>query len=135
VDQGLLEMSGILTLAGSSSFTKAMADWRRSLLFPRLVGSAFSTSGNTAASAAFTRKPVAELGWINGGFFVLEPGVMDFIDGDDTIWEQGPLQALAAAGQLVAFRHSGFWKPMDTLCDKWELEGLWSSGAPSWEIW
>ncbi len=91
--------------------------------------------GHDSGVSRFHEKPDAERGWINGGFFVLEPGVMDFIDGDDTVWEQGPLQALAARGQLMAFRHSGFWKPMDTLRDKRELEGLWSSGAPPWKIW
>jgi glucose-1-phosphate cytidylyltransferase len=91
--------------------------------------------GKHSGVSRFHEKPDAEMGWINASFFVLEPGVMDFIDGNDTIWEQGPLQALAAAGQLMAFRHSGFWKPMDTFRAKRELEGLWSSGAPPWKIW
>lgn len=84
---------------------------------------------------AFQEKPKGDGAWINGGFFVLEPGIFDFIDGDDTIWERGPLENLAASGNLVAFKHDGFWKPMDTLRDKKELEALWESGTPPWKIW
>jgi glucose-1-phosphate cytidylyltransferase len=83
----------------------------------------------------FHEKPDAEMGWINGGFFVLEPGAIDYIDGDDTIWERDPLERLAADGQLMAYHHAGFWKPMDTLRDKRELEDLWTSGSPPWRIW
>jgi glucose-1-phosphate cytidylyltransferase len=72
----------------------------------------------------FHEKPEGEMGWINGGFFVLEPSVLDYIDGDEMSWEGQPLEQLARDGQLVAFRHSGFWKPMDTLRDKRELEML-----------
>lgn len=83
----------------------------------------------------FHEKPDAEMGWINGGFFVLEPGAIDYIDGDDTMWERHPLERLAADGQLMAYRHVGFWKPMDTLRDKRELEDLWASGSPPWRVW
>lgn len=83
----------------------------------------------------FHEKPDEEMGWINGGFFVLEPAVIDYIEGDDTIFERGPLERLAADGQLVAYQHSGFWKPMDTLRDKRELDDLWASGAPPWKTW
>ena len=72
---------------------------------------------------------------VNGGFFVLNPSVLDLISGDDTVWEQGPMRTLAATGQMYAFRHEGFWQPMDTLRDKSHLEDLWSSGAAPWKVW
>jgi glucose-1-phosphate cytidylyltransferase len=128
-------MAGMLTLAGSSSFTKAMAGLATVTAVPSPVRFGILDIEHDSGVSRFHEKPDAEIGWINSGFFVLESGVMDFIDGDDTIWEQGPLQALAAGGQLMAFRHSAFWKPMDTLRDKRELEGLWSSGARPWKIW
>jgi glucose-1-phosphate cytidylyltransferase len=83
----------------------------------------------------FHEKPDAEMGWINGGFFVLEPGAIRYVDGDATTWEREPLEHLAAAGQLRAFRHTGFWKPMDTLRDKRELDALWASGRAPWQRW
>ena len=83
----------------------------------------------------FKEKPKGDGAWINGGFFVLESGVFDYIDGDDTIWEREPLEKLAQDGQLVAYKHKGFWKPMDTLRDKRELEALWESGNPPWKVW
>jgi glucose-1-phosphate cytidylyltransferase len=83
----------------------------------------------------FQEKPAGDGAWINGGFFVLEPNVLDRIDGDDTVWEQQPLQQLAADGQLSAYRHEGFWQAMDTLRDKNHLEELWSSGNASWKSW
>jgi glucose-1-phosphate cytidylyltransferase len=73
--------------------------------------------------------------WINGGFFVLEPAVIDYIEGDYTVWEQDPLKKLARDGQLAAFKHIGFWHPMDTLRDKYHLERLWESGEAPWRIW
>jgi glucose-1-phosphate cytidylyltransferase len=79
-------------------------------------------------------KPSNEFGWINGGYFVLERAALDRIAGDSTSWELEPLSQLAAQGQLVAFRHEGFWKPCDTLRDKRELEALWSGGAPPWRL-
>jgi glucose-1-phosphate cytidylyltransferase len=82
----------------------------------------------------FREKPEGEGAWINGGFFVLEPGVFDYIDGDDTVWEQGPLRALSRDGQLSAYKHTGFWQPMDTLRDKNVLEDLWEKEAP-WKVW
>ncbi len=82
----------------------------------------------------FVEKPAGDGGLINGGFFVLDPGVIDLIDGPETVWEQGPLEHLAASGQLLAWRHGGFWQPMDTLRDKHYLEKLWSEGAP-WKVW
>ena len=80
----------------------------------------------------FHEKPANEMGWINGGFFVLDPSVIDRIDGDDTIWERGPLEGLAADGQLAAYRHTGFWQPMDSLRDKRELEAIWERGDAPW---
>jgi glucose-1-phosphate cytidylyltransferase len=80
-------------------------------------------------------KPDSEMGWINGGFFVLDPGVIDYIEGDDTVWERRPLELLAEAGQLFAFRHARFWKAMDTLRDRRELEALWASGYAPWKRW
>ncbi len=82
----------------------------------------------------FKEKPAGDGGLINGGFFVADYSVLDLIDGPDTIWEQQPLECLAAAGELVAYHHEGFWQPMDTLRDKNHLEQLWQVGAP-WKIW
>ncbi|MET4608342.1 glucose-1-phosphate cytidylyltransferase [Bradyrhizobium sp. JR4.1] len=83
----------------------------------------------------FQEKPAGDGAWINGGFFVLEPSVLSYLDGDETVWEQQPLQRLAAEGQLSAFRHTGFWQAMDTLRDKTHLEELWSSGKAPWKSW
>jgi glucose-1-phosphate cytidylyltransferase len=83
----------------------------------------------------FEEKPKGDGTWINGGFFVLEPGVIDYIDGDATIWERAPLERLAREGQLAAFRHQGFWSAVDTLRDKNHLEELWASGRPPWKVW
>jgi glucose-1-phosphate cytidylyltransferase len=80
----------------------------------------------------FVEKPPGDQGLINGGFFVLEPSVIDRIDGDPTIWEREPLEGLAADGQLMSFRHDGFWAAMDTLRDKNILEALWASGEAPW---
>jgi glucose-1-phosphate cytidylyltransferase len=84
---------------------------------------------------SFEEKPSDEIGWINGGFFVLEPGVIDYIEDDSTSWERAPLTNLATNGQLAAFRHTGFWQPCDTLRDKRELETLWSKGNAPWQLW
>ena len=80
----------------------------------------------------FSEKPQAGEGWINGGFFVFEPSVFDWLDGDQSILEREPLERLAEGGQLMAYLHPGFWQPMDTLRDKQILESLWASGAPPW---
>ena len=87
------------------------------------------------AVTQFREKRDGDGAWVNGGFFVLEPDVLDLIDGDETVWEREPLQRLAAEGRLSAFRHSGFWHPMDTLRDKEHLEQLWQSGAAPWRVW
>ncbi|MFQ3633013.1 glucose-1-phosphate cytidylyltransferase [Roseiflexus sp.] len=83
----------------------------------------------------FNEKPQTGEGWINGAFFVLEPAVFDYIDGDDTAWEREPLQRLAREGQLMAYKHTSFWQCMDTLRDKKLLESLWQSGNAPWKIW
>jgi glucose-1-phosphate cytidylyltransferase len=83
----------------------------------------------------FSEKPQIGEGWINGGFFVLEPAVLDYIQGDNTSWEREPLEKLAEDGQLVAYKHEGFWQAMDTLREVKILEDLWSSGHPPWKVW
>ena len=83
----------------------------------------------------FQEKPRGDGGWINAGFFVLEPGIFDLIEGDATIFEKEPLERLAREGQLVAYKHRGFWQPMDTLRDKTQLEALWRSGKAPWKVW
>lgn len=84
---------------------------------------------------AFKEKPDGDGTWISGGFFVLERSVLELIDGDDCIWEHGPMTALTEAGELAAYRHSGFWHPMDTLRDKSVLNELWNSGKAPWRTW
>ncbi|WP_374667311.1 glucose-1-phosphate cytidylyltransferase [Ramlibacter sp.] len=84
--------------------------------------------------ARFEEKPIGDGAWINGGFFVLNPSVVDAIEGDDTSWEAAPLEGLAARDELRAWRHRGFWQAMDTLRDKNQLEDLWHRGAP-WKVW
>jgi len=84
---------------------------------------------------AFQEKPVGDGSWVNGGFFVLEPSVLDRIEGDGTLFEREPLEGLAADGQLVAFRHRGFWQPMDALRDLRVLQSLWESGDAPWAVW
>ena len=85
--------------------------------------------------AGFQEKPQGDGGWINGGFFVLSPKVIDYITDDTTVWEKEPLEKLAQAGQMKAFVHNGFWQPMDTLRDKMLLEELWASGKAPWKVW
>ena len=83
----------------------------------------------------FEEKPRGDGGWMNGGFFVLSPRVLEYIDGDDTVWEQGPMRTLAREGELAAYRHVGFWQAMDTLRDRNRLEQLWSTGQAPWRTW
>lgn len=90
---------------------------------------------NSDQIVEFSEKPQTREGWINGAFFVLEPGVFDYIDGDMTHWEKEPLERLAKDGQLMAYKHSSFWQCMDTLRDKKMLENLWQSGNAPWKIW
>ena len=85
--------------------------------------------------ARFVEKPPGDQGLINGGFFLLDPSVIELIDGDASSWESESLTALAARGELMAFRHKGYWQPMDTLRDKNQLEERWASGAAPWKVW
>ena len=90
---------------------------------------------NGDAIGEFSEKPQTHEGWINGAFFVLEPGVFDYIDGDDTQWEKEPLENLAKEGQLMAYRHKSFWQCMDTLREKYILQRYWDKGKAPWKIW
>jgi glucose-1-phosphate cytidylyltransferase len=103
---------------------------------PGRFGAFNLTDGQTQISQ-FREKPNGdgEGAWINGGFFVLDPKVIDYIDGDDTVWERDPMEKLADEGQLAAFRHTGFWHPMDTLRDRNVLEDFWGSGRAPWKVW
>ncbi|VGO21658.1 glucose-1-phosphate cytidylyltransferase [Pontiella sulfatireligans] len=96
---------------------------------------AFSLHPEEKTIRNFHEKPQGDGAWINGGFFVLEPKVIEYIDSDAEPWEQSPLQRLAKDGQLGAYRHFGFWHPMDTLRDKHLLEDHWSSGTAPWKVW
>ena len=84
---------------------------------------------------SFKEKPKGDGAMINGGFFVLSPEVLKYIEGDSSVWERAPLEALAEEGQLAAYKHGGFWQPMDTLRDKTHLEELWASGKAPWKVW
>jgi len=94
---------------------------------------ALDLDGNKVNS--FQEKPQGDGAWVNGGFFVLSPKAIDYIDGDQTSWEKKPMEQLAQGGQLQAYFHHGFWQPMDTLRDKIHLEGLWQSGKAPWKTW
>jgi glucose-1-phosphate cytidylyltransferase len=83
----------------------------------------------------FTEKPKGDGMWVNGGFFILEPAALDVVDGDDTAWEGTAVQRLAVAGELMSYRHRGFWQPMDTLRDRHYLQSLWDSGQAPWRNW
>ncbi|HXV43655.1 MAG TPA: glucose-1-phosphate cytidylyltransferase [Anaerolineae bacterium] len=96
---------------------------------------AFSLGYDANKISTFKEKPHGDGAWVNGGFFVLEPAVMEYIAGDSTVWEQDPLERLAQSGALSAYKHEGFWQPMDTLRDKNYLEGLWDSGKAPWKVW
>ena len=84
---------------------------------------------------AFQEKPPGDDTWVSGGFFVLSPKVLELIEGDETIWERQPLETLAARGDLTAYRHEGFWHPMDSLRDRQALDALWATGAAPWKTW
>lgn len=85
--------------------------------------------------AGFEEKPHGDGGWINGGFFILSPSVIDYVENDAAVWERAPMERLAREGQLAAYLHRGFWQPMDTLRDKQHLEELWQSGNAPWKVW
>ena len=95
----------------------------------------FKLDDSEAKISSFREKPKGDGAWINGGFFVLEPQVIDLIAGDSTVWEQEPMTTLAHEGQLSAYRHPGFWHCLDTLRDKHVLEQAWQSGDPPWKVW
>ena len=96
---------------------------------------AFNLKQNQHKIPTFSEKPKGDGAWINGGFFVLEPGVIEYIKDDSTVWEREPLEKLAKDGMLYSYRHNGFWQPMDTLRDKNVLEELWQSGKAPWKVW
>ena len=83
----------------------------------------------------FQEKPEGDGAWINGGYFVLSPKVIERIEGDDTTWEQEPLKSLASDGELMSFKHDGFWQPMDTLRERSLLNKLWDRGKAPWKVW
>jgi glucose-1-phosphate cytidylyltransferase len=125
---------------GDVNITESVALHKRQGLQATLTGvqppgrfGALEISGDQIKS--FQEKPDGDGSWINGGFFVLEPSVMDLIDGDATVWERKPLEALAHTGQLGIYKHAGFWQPMDTLRDRQLLEELWASGKAPWKTW
>jgi glucose-1-phosphate cytidylyltransferase len=94
---------------------------------------AINFAGNSVTS--FQEKPQGDGGWINGGFFVLSPKVLDYLVDDSTVWEREPMEQIASSGQMSAYFHTGFWQPMDTLRDKNHLEALWASGKAPWKTW
>ena len=96
---------------------------------------AFTLHKGQDSIATFHEKPTGDGAWVNGGFFVLESEVLNYIEGDNTVWEREPMEQLAQQGQLSAYRHSGFWQPMDTLRDKMYLEDLWVKGKAPWKVW
>jgi glucose-1-phosphate cytidylyltransferase len=96
---------------------------------------AFSLEMGESRITTFKEKPQGDGAWINGGFFVLEPEVLDYINGPDTVWEREPMERLAQNNQLNAFRHKGFWHPMDTLRDRMVLEELWGTDRAPWKVW
>ncbi len=96
---------------------------------------AFSMAHDQHKVFTFHEKPEGDGAWVNGGFFVLEPQVMDYIGDDSSTWEREPLERLAREGVLAAYKHQGFWQPMDTLRDKYFLEELWQSGKAPWKVW
>ncbi len=96
---------------------------------------AFALSESETRIESFREKPIGDGAWVNGGFFVLEPGVLDYIEDDMTTFEQQPMQNLARDGHLHAYKHGGFWQSMDTLRDKMYLENLWASGDARWKVW
>ena len=95
----------------------------------------FSLKKEECKISSFREKVDGDGGWVNGGFFVLEPSVMDYIESDATVWEREPMERLAKDGKLAAFRHRGFWQSMDTLRDKILLEEFWNSGNAPWKVW
>jgi len=96
---------------------------------------AFTLAGENSSVESFHEKPKGDGAWINGGFFVLEPGVMEYIEGDNTVFEREPMEVLARNGQMHAWKHDDFWQSMDTLRDRMVLEELWAGPQPPWKVW
>src|SRR3989344_1849440 len=96
---------------------------------------AFTLKGGSSRVKSFKEKPEGDGAWINGGFFVVEPEALSYIDREETVWEQEPLQKIAEDGKLVAYKHTGFWQCMDTLRDRNELEKIWQTGRVPWKVW
>ena len=96
---------------------------------------AFTLSTDQDKVVNFNEKPDGDGAWVNGGFFVLEPAAIGYIEGDNSIWEREPIERLVRDGQLSAFRHDGFWQPMDTLRDKTILDQMWEAGKAPWKVW
>lgn len=159
IDTGLNAMTGgriksVASYVGDETFCMTYGDGVSDVDIPALVES-HKKSGKKATVTSvpspgrfgildineksqvskFHEKPDNEMGYINGGFFVLESSILDYIDDESTVWEKEPLEKLAAAGELNAFKHIGFWKPMDSLRDMRELEDLWESGEAPWKSW
>ena len=101
---------------------------------PGRFGAIALSEGRTTVEH-FKEKPDGDGAWVNGGYFVLEPEVVEFVTDDSTVWEQDPLRDLAYKGELAAYRHGGFWQPMDTINDRDKLEGLWNTGQALWKVW
>lgn len=125
---------------GDVNITELVAFHRREKRLATLTGvqppgryGALGIQGTGVTS--FQEKPVGDGGWINGGFFVLEPKVIDYVESDSTIWERKPMERLAAEGQMGVYMHNGFWQPMDTLREKTHLEELWAAGKAPWKMW
>ena len=95
----------------------------------------FTLEKDQTCISSFSEKPSGDGAWVNGGFFVLEPQIFEYIDGDQTVWELEPMERLARDGQLSAYRHPGFWLPMDTLRDKIVLEEMWTRNEAPWKVW
>ncbi|HWA98900.1 MAG TPA: glucose-1-phosphate cytidylyltransferase [Pirellulales bacterium] len=158
VDTGLNTMTGgrlkaVRPYLGNDDFCMTYGDGVGDVDITRLI--AFHREGKTLATLtavqapgrfgalqmdgpnvqSFVEKPLGDGAWINGGFFVLSPKVIDLIEGPSTVWEQEPLQRLARTGQLNAYKHADFWQPMDTLRDKMQLEDLWARGQAPWKVW
>jgi glucose-1-phosphate cytidylyltransferase len=160
VDTGLETMTGgrlrrVRQYLGDETFCFTYGDGVSDIELPRLIDfhrrqgalatltavqppgrfGAFSLGSDQNKILHFREKPQGDGAWVNGGFFVVEPRAIDYIENDATVWEREPLEQLARDGQLAAYRHSGFWQPMDTLRDKMFLEELWRSPQPPWKVW
>ena len=127
---------------GNVDITAALAQHREQGTMATLTAAqppgrfgAFTLSADQTRIGSFQEKPEGDGAWVNAGYFVLEPGVIDYIEGDHTVWEAEPLQGLAHDQQLGAFKHDGFWQPMDTLRDKNYLQGLWDNNKADWKVW